>query len=114
MSHVLLAFFLSWPIYSYSFSFYPADKPVDTSISVLPNQSTFCINDQIVISCKTEAKPLPEFSLYQNNQLIQKGSKSGSLRLFLLVKGEMVLDCVSSNAMGSGQSKSLRVFVKGK
>ncbi|XP_031571252.1 uncharacterized protein LOC116305473 isoform X3 [Actinia tenebrosa] len=87
-------------------------KPFGTSISVLPNQSSFCIKDLITITCKTEAKPSPKYSLYQNNQLIQKPSKSRLYIMFLLVKGEIVLDCVPSNAVGIGQRQSLRIFVK--
>jgi hypothetical protein len=88
-------------------------KPHSTEFTIQPEKNTFCLGDQVNLTCKADAVPPAEFSLYLNSHVVQNRNTGGSIIVLFTVKGENDFTCVPNNTAGIGQTKSVKVFVKG-
>ena len=78
-----------------------------------PNRQKFCKGITTVFRCSSTANPPAEYSLYLNNQLIQKRS-DGVFSVQLNEKGEHTFTCVPNNTVGIGKNRTLQFAVAGK
>lgn len=100
-------------IYFGLYFFFLLDKPESTNLTYTPSSEKFCQGNQINLTCAAHGKPVAEYSLYRNNQLVQSGSTTGVFNVQLNEKGDNTFTCVPNNIVGAGQNKSIQVFVKG-
>ncbi|XP_031552536.1 hemicentin-1-like, partial [Actinia tenebrosa] len=88
------------------------DKPENTGIKITPDKKDFCTGESINISCTSDAKPAPVYSLYRNN-VFNGSNGNGVFVVKLAENGNYTFTCVSSNTVGVGPNKSKSVTVRG-